>query len=69
VARGDIVPVSGAQFSETLASASPDVLGEMIWHRSPTSARQTGACLALAVPSRTADIARRGPALPRPSVK
>jgi len=30
VAVGDIVPVSGAQFEETLASASPDVLREMI---------------------------------------
>jgi len=30
VAAGDIVPVSGAQFEETLASASPDVLREMI---------------------------------------
>src|SRR6204780_870008 len=29
VAVGDIVPVSGAQFEETLASASPDVLREM----------------------------------------
>jgi len=30
VAIGDIVPVPGAQFEETLASASPDVLREMI---------------------------------------
>jgi putative transposase len=30
VAAGDIVPVSGAQFEETLASASPDVLREMV---------------------------------------
>jgi hypothetical protein len=30
VAAGDIVPVSGAQFEETLASASPDVLRAMI---------------------------------------
>src|ERR1043166_1502935 len=30
VAAGDIVPVPGAQFEETLASASPDVLREMI---------------------------------------
>jgi putative transposase len=30
VAVGDIVPVSGAQFEETLASASPDMLREMI---------------------------------------
>jgi putative transposase len=30
VAVGDIVPVPGAQFEETLASASPDVLREMI---------------------------------------
>jgi hypothetical protein len=30
VAVGDIVPVGGAQFEETLASASPDVLREMI---------------------------------------
>ena len=30
MAAGDIVPVSGAQFEETLASASPDVLREMI---------------------------------------
>jgi putative transposase len=30
VAVGDIVPVSGAQFEETLASASPDLLREMI---------------------------------------
>ena len=30
MAVGDIVPVSGAQFEETLASASPDVLREMI---------------------------------------
>jgi putative transposase len=29
-AAGDIVPVSGAQFEETLASASPDVLREMV---------------------------------------
>src|SRR5947209_854668 len=29
-AAGDIVPVPGAQFEETLASASPDVLREMI---------------------------------------
>lgn len=30
MAAGDIVPVPGAQFEETLASASPDVLREMI---------------------------------------
>jgi putative transposase len=30
VAAGDIVPVLGAQFEETLAAASPDVLREMI---------------------------------------
>ena len=30
MAVGDIVPVGGAQFEETLASASPDVLREMI---------------------------------------
>src|ERR1700744_5660218 len=30
VAAGDIVPVPGAQFEQTLASASPDVLREMI---------------------------------------
>ena len=30
MAVGDIVPVSGAQFEETLAAASPDVLREMI---------------------------------------
>jgi putative transposase len=30
VAAGDIVPVPGAQFEETLASASPDVLREMV---------------------------------------
>jgi putative transposase len=30
VAAGDIVPVAGAQFEETLASASPDVLREMV---------------------------------------
>ena len=30
VAAGDIVPVGGAQFEETLAAASPDVLREMI---------------------------------------
>jgi putative transposase len=30
VAVGDIVPVTGAQFEETLASASPDLLREMI---------------------------------------
>ena len=30
MAAGDIVPVSGAQFEETLASASPDVLREWI---------------------------------------
>ena len=30
MAVGDIVPVPGAQFKETLASASPDVLREMI---------------------------------------
>ena len=30
VAAGDIVPVTGAQFEETLASASPDVLREMV---------------------------------------
>ena len=30
MAAGDIVPVAGAQFEETLASASPDVLREMI---------------------------------------
>ena len=30
MAVGDIVPVPGAQFEQTLASASPDVLREMI---------------------------------------
>jgi hypothetical protein len=30
VAVGDIVPVPGARFEETLASASPDVLREMV---------------------------------------
>src|SRR5579864_3764101 len=30
VAVGDIVPVSGAQYEETLAAASPDVLREMV---------------------------------------
>jgi putative transposase len=30
VAVGDIVPVHGERFEETLASASPDVLREMI---------------------------------------
>src|SRR5271170_7911298 len=30
MAAGDIVPVPGAQFEETLASASPDVLREMV---------------------------------------
>lgn len=30
MAVGDIVPVSGAQFEETLASASPDLLREMV---------------------------------------
>jgi len=30
VTIGDIVPIPGAQFEETLASASPDVLREMI---------------------------------------
>ena len=30
MAAGDIVPVAGAQFEETLASASPDVLREMV---------------------------------------
>ena len=30
MAVGDIVPVPGAQFEETLASASPDVLREMV---------------------------------------
>jgi len=30
VAAGDIVPVDGAYFEQTLASASPDVLREMI---------------------------------------
>jgi hypothetical protein len=30
VAAGDIVPVPGAQFEETLASASPDLLRAMI---------------------------------------
>jgi len=30
VAAGDVVPVPGAQFEQTLASASPDVLCEMI---------------------------------------
>src|SRR5439155_24814992 len=30
VAAGDIVPVPGVQFEETLAVASPDVLREMI---------------------------------------
>ena len=30
MAVGDIVPVPGAQFEETLASASPDLLREMI---------------------------------------
>ena len=30
MAVGDIVPVPGMQFEETLASASPDLLREMI---------------------------------------
>jgi hypothetical protein len=30
VAAGDIVPVSGESFEQTLASANPDVLREMI---------------------------------------
>ena len=30
MAAGDIVPVTGAQFEQTLASASPDMLREMI---------------------------------------
>ena len=30
MAAGDIVPVPGAQFEETLASASPDLLRAMI---------------------------------------
>ena len=30
MAAGDIVPVPGAQFEETLASASPDVLRAMV---------------------------------------
>src|ERR1700745_4533592 len=30
VAAGDIVPVPGAQFEETLAAASPDVLRAMV---------------------------------------
>jgi hypothetical protein len=30
MAAGDIVPVPGAQFEETLASASPDVLRGMV---------------------------------------
>ena len=30
MAAGDIVPVAGTQFEETLASASPDLLREMI---------------------------------------
>ena len=30
MAVGDIVPVPGAQFEETLASASPDLLREMV---------------------------------------
>jgi hypothetical protein len=30
VAVGDIVPVPGAHFEETLASASPDLLREMV---------------------------------------
>ncbi len=30
MAAGDIVPVPGAQFEETLASASPDMLRVMI---------------------------------------
>ena len=30
VAAGDIVPVSGGRFEDTLASASPDLLREMI---------------------------------------
>jgi hypothetical protein len=30
VAVGDIVPVRGVQFEETLAAASPDLLREMI---------------------------------------
>ena len=30
MAVGDIVPVPGARFEETLASAGPDVLREMI---------------------------------------
>jgi len=30
MAARDIVPVTGARFEETLASASPDVLREMV---------------------------------------
>ncbi len=30
MAVGDIVPVAGARFEETLASASPDMLREMV---------------------------------------
>ena len=30
MAAGDIVPVPGARFEETLASASPDLLREMV---------------------------------------
>ena len=30
MAAGDIVPVPGAQFAETLVAASPDMLREMI---------------------------------------
>src|ERR1700757_73669 len=51
VAVGDIVPVSGTQFEETLASASPDLLRAMIHLdaarddilRSPRSLARSGA--------------------------
>ncbi|HYZ56831.1 MAG TPA: hypothetical protein VE733_25500 [Streptosporangiaceae bacterium] len=39
MAAGDIVPVPGAQFEETLAAASPDMLREMI-----RAARLRGPC-------------------------
>jgi len=31
MAAGDIVPVPGAQFEETLASASPDAMRDPSW--------------------------------------
>jgi len=39
MAAGDIVPVPGAQFEETLASASPDLLRAMIREGGPSLSR------------------------------